>query len=276
MVPIGDSCATRWPILLVHGVAFKQAERLRYWGRIPATLRAQGAQVFISNQDAWGTYISNAQQLCSMVVQILEEQKVEKVNIIAHSKGGVDARLLAALPDMSGRIASITTVASPHHGLRNLNWVSHTPRVFKWLASFPLDISLILIGDDNPNVVSVFEDLSQSSMEELNKRYPVPDGVFLQSFSVVQRNALTDPFFSFTMPLNRLIEGDNDGLVSRSSAAFGEYKGEVNETGTYGISHINIVNRSLLPNSRDGLNRDGFNILSWWVELVSDLKDRGF
>ena len=95
-----DICATRWPILLVHGVGFKQAEKLRLWGRIPETLKAHGARVFISNQDSWGSYESNALQLRIAVNQILEDQQAEKINIIAHSKGGIDARTRASMPPL--------------------------------------------------------------------------------------------------------------------------------------------------------------------------------
>ena len=44
--PAGDqTCATRYPILLVHGTAFRDWEHMGYWGRIPAALRRRGARV---------------------------------------------------------------------------------------------------------------------------------------------------------------------------------------------------------------------------------------
>ena len=39
-----------------------------------------------------------------------------KFNIIAHSQGGLDARYLATVLGESHRIASITTISTPHHG----------------------------------------------------------------------------------------------------------------------------------------------------------------
>ena len=39
-------CATRYPLLLVHGVFFLDFKFPPYWGRIPAELEKNGAQVF--------------------------------------------------------------------------------------------------------------------------------------------------------------------------------------------------------------------------------------
>lgn len=46
-----QSCATRYPILLVHGTGFRDWKRLGYWGRIPELLRRRGAQVCFGGQD---------------------------------------------------------------------------------------------------------------------------------------------------------------------------------------------------------------------------------
>ena len=273
---IDNVCATRWPILLVHGVGFKQAEKLRLWGRIPETLRAHGARIFISDQDAWGSFESNALQLRNAVNRILEDQQAEKINIIAHSKGGIDARVLASMPDMRDRIASITTISSPHHGSKSLNWVPFAPDLLKRLVSTVADTFLILIGDDNPSFAFVCQSLSASSMQEFNCLHPAPDTIFMQSYSIVQKKLRTDPFFAPTVLVIRLIEGENDGLVTKNSAVFGNYQGEINESGSWGFSHVHIVDRSFLPWQYRNLNRDGFDVRAWWVELVSDLKNLGY
>ena len=273
---IDDRCATRWPILLVHGVGFKQAEKHRFWGRIPERLRAHGARVFISNQDGWGSFESNALQLKDIMLRIIDEQQVDKLNILAHSKGGIDVRLLATFPELKDRIASITTISTPHHGAKILDWVPRTPDLLKRIASTVIDALLILIGDDNPSFVYVCQALSASSMQEFNSLYPKPDTIFLQSYSVVQRRIRTDLVFSPTMLLIRMVEGENDGLVTRDSAAFGDYRGEVNENGSWGLSHTDIIDRKLLPIPHSQINRDGFDVTAWWVELVADLKSLGF
>jgi len=273
---VDDSCATRWPILLVHGVGFKQAEKLRLWGRIPETLKAHGARVFISNQDAWGSFESNARQLKAAVNRILEDQQAEKINIIAHSKGGIDARVLASMPDMRDHIASITTISSPHHGSKSLNWIPLAPDLLKRLVSTVADTFLILTGDDNPSFAFVCQNLSASSMLEFNGLFPIPDTIFVQSYSIVQKKLRTDLFFAPTLLVIRLVEGENDGLVAKNSAVFGNYQGEINESGSWGFSHVHIVDRILIPRQYHNLNRDGFDVRAWWVELVSNLKNLGY
>lgn len=47
-----------------------------------------------------------------------------KVNIIGHSKGGLDTReMLYLYPTMKDKIASITTMATPHRGTALADWV---------------------------------------------------------------------------------------------------------------------------------------------------------
>ncbi len=42
----------KYPILLVHGMGFRDSERLNYWGRIPRILEQMGCKVFYAHQDA--------------------------------------------------------------------------------------------------------------------------------------------------------------------------------------------------------------------------------
>jgi len=274
--PTGERCATKWPLFLVHGIGFKYAERLKYWGRIPEALRQQGANVYISHQDSWGSIESNALQLREELFRILKEAQTDKVNIIAHSKGGLDSRLLAALPDCTDHIASITTMATPHHGARTINWVANAPTLLKLLVSLPIDIALILLGDDNPSFVRVCQELNTEEMTEFNQRYPVPENIYLQSYAVVQKRPTGDLLFLASMPLIRAVDGPNDGLVTPDSAALGEFKGLMHPDSDTGLSHSDCVDSAfpLRPWSRAEGN--DFDVPGWWVDVVEDLKHQGF
>ncbi|MCL2136985.1 MAG: hypothetical protein FWH40_05640 [Coriobacteriia bacterium] len=279
-------CATRWPILLVHGVASRRAERFAYWGRIPETLEQYGARVYVSTQDAWGRYESNAKQLRAEILQILKTEHVEKVNLIAHSKGGLDSRVLATLPDMHNRIASISTLSSPHLGIKSLNWIALTPELVKRVMTTPLDVFFILSGDSNPAFLYVLDDLSERTMQEFNEHYPLPDDVYFQSFSAIKRKISDSGAFALSSSILQVVEGDNDGVVPAWSSDFGNYQGVLNAEGEMGLSHIEITNRSFIvflallfgiPYDRqDSISRDGFDVLAWWVEMVAELKQMGF
>ncbi len=69
--------------------------------------------------------------------------------------------------------------------------------------------------------------------------------------------------------LVKLTEGENDGLVAIDSAKWGEFKGVLKSKYRRGISHGDIID----------LRRDdykGFDVIEKYVEIVSDLKNKGF
>ena len=107
---------TRYPLLLVHGFAMKDTFFMRSFGRIDRILRIQGHQVFTSKIDAVGNVESNAQQLKEEIDRICAETGAEKVNIIAHSKGGLDAKYMIQHLGMADRVASLTTLCTPFKG----------------------------------------------------------------------------------------------------------------------------------------------------------------
>ena len=81
-----------YPVLLVHGMGFRDDKRVGYWGRIPKELKSLGCQVFYGNQDSNADIETNGKFLAQRIDEIIRETGAEKVNIIAHSKGGLDSR----------------------------------------------------------------------------------------------------------------------------------------------------------------------------------------
>lgn len=51
---------TKYPILMLHGVGFRDLKWPLYWGRIPAALRAMGAALYYGQQDSWARVEENA------------------------------------------------------------------------------------------------------------------------------------------------------------------------------------------------------------------------
>lgn len=87
-------CATKYPILLVHGVFFRDFKYLNYWGRIPKELEKNGARIYYGNHNSASSVEESAKQLKARILEITKESGCEKVNIIAHSKGGLDVRYM--------------------------------------------------------------------------------------------------------------------------------------------------------------------------------------
>ncbi|MBR4557594.1 MAG: triacylglycerol lipase, partial [Clostridiales bacterium] len=84
----------KYPLLMVHGMGFRDRKHLCYWGRVPQTLESHGAKVFFGHQDSVGSVEGNAEIIAKSLDKALELTGAEKVNIIAHSKGGIEARYL--------------------------------------------------------------------------------------------------------------------------------------------------------------------------------------
>ena len=87
-----EECKTRYPILLVHGVFFRDFRFFNYWGRIPSELKRNGANIYYGNQQSAASVERCGEELTERIKQIVQETGCEKVNIIAHSKGGLDSR----------------------------------------------------------------------------------------------------------------------------------------------------------------------------------------
>ena len=50
------------------------------------------------------------------ILEVIEKTGCEKVNIIAHSKGGLDSRYAISILGMDKYTASLTTISTPHRG----------------------------------------------------------------------------------------------------------------------------------------------------------------
>lgn len=50
-------CSTKYPVLLVHGVFFRDFKHLNYWGRIPKELEKNGAVIYYGNHNSASQYL---------------------------------------------------------------------------------------------------------------------------------------------------------------------------------------------------------------------------
>ena len=108
--------ATKYPIVLVHGIVIKQMKIINAFGQIGNQLLAEGYPSFVADIDAIGSVDTNAEQLKRYIERVLAESGAEKVNIIAHSKGGLDSKFMITELGMEDKVASLTTLCTPHKG----------------------------------------------------------------------------------------------------------------------------------------------------------------
>ena len=264
-----ELCRTRYPLLMVHGVGFRDLRYFNYWGRIPAELRRNGAVIYYGNQEAFGTIAYNGEDIRKRIYEIMEETKAEKVNIIAHSKGGLDARYAISTLKMAPYVASLTTMSTPHRGCRFVDYACRLPEgLYRFVASC-FDRTFGKFGDKNPDFYTATHQFSTKASAQFNRENPNVPGVYYQSYASKMKYPWSHLLLGIPWCIIRPLEGDNDGLVSIESAKWGEFQEVFANQRTRGISHGDMID----------LKREdykGFDVVEAYVQLTAKLKERGF
>ncbi|HQO03725.1 MAG TPA: alpha/beta hydrolase, partial [Spirochaetota bacterium] len=127
-----------------------------------------------------------------------------------------------------------------------------------------------VMGDENGNTIANGYDLVRSYMINVfNPNTPNVSGIYYQSYAYRIRNLLGGGILGVTWLAMLPFEGANDGLVSVTSAKWGNFKGVI--AGSWwggGVNHTAAVGRSLPA--------IGYNAPDFFVDVVADLKNRGY
>lgn len=194
-------CDTKYPILMVHGVFFRDFRYFNYWGRIPKELKRHGARIYYGNHQSAASVADSGRELSERIMEVLKETGASKVNVIAHSKGGLDTRYAISRLGMSQYVASLTTINTPHRGCE--------------FADYLLDLNEEVVDQPNVYYQSVGSKLNVAS----GGRFPL----------------------NFSYELVKYFDGPNDGLVSESSFPWGEDYHFLTVDGKRGISHGDMI-----------------------------------
>ena len=265
-----EICKTKYPILLVHGVFFRDFKHLNYWGRIPDELITNGAVIHYGCHQSALSVAQSAAELTERIKQIVSETGCEKVNIIAHSKGGLDCRYAIANCGAAPYVASLATINTPHRGCLFADYLlEKAPQSVKNTVSKAYNGALRKLGDQNPDFLGAVYDLTDKKCKELDSSMSDPAGIYCQSVGSKLNKASGGRFpLNFTYMLAGHFDGANDGLVSESSFKWGEKYTFLTANGKRGISHGDVID----------LNRENikdFDVREFYVQLVSELKEKG-
>jgi len=260
------------PIVLAHGIARFDILRerldeelnlpnnslddeLQYFKNIRTYLGANGfPSVFNTNVDFAGSVELRAEQLKNQVEKIIENTGAEKVHLIAHSMGGLDARRIIVDLNMAEKVAGLTTIGTPHLGTVLADRVINQGGSL-WIDFLQKAVKLNLDG---------FRDLTITACEAFNNRAEnneAKNGVFYQTYSSFEEgNNMFLPLVPSWFFI-RNNDGRNDGLVSVKSQ---QWKSElIAQDGT----SKSIVQKEF-PLAADHLNQVGW----WdWQEVVNPL-----
>lgn len=262
-------CATKYPIVLVHGIGFRDLKYLNYWRRIPKELIKNGATIYYGHQEAWGTIEENAEAIKEKIKSIIHDTNCDKVNIIAHSKGGLDSRYMISKLCMENYVASLTTISTPHRGTKLMDFLSCMPKKIYERLTKIINKTFTKIGDKNPDSYKASMQLTTEFAKKFNEEIKDMPQVYYQSYTSVLKNILSDSLLFIPYCIMKKLEGENDGLVAVESAKWGLFKGVLKNKYRRGISHADMIDLKIE-------DYKGFDIIEKYIEIVSELKEIGF
>ncbi|MFH1076492.1 MAG: alpha/beta fold hydrolase, partial [Pseudomonadota bacterium] len=214
---------TKYPIILAHGIfRFDQllnlvfhtdnrhCDGLHYFRKIRSFLKARGFEVYHTSARWGGRLEARAGDLKKNIETITGMfTKHEKVNIIGHSMGGLDARYMVCAWRLRDHVASISTISTPHWGTSFADW---------GLKRYsPLIPAAKAVGID----ISGLHDLTRDSCARFNDdawEYEQTNKVLYQTFAGTIPCSMALPSFRLPHAIISREEGENDGLVSFESA----------------------------------------------------------
>lgn len=227
--------AARVPLVLVHGLlgfgTIGPRGKLEYFRGVMRHLEDNRdvlrgrAKVYVADVDPLDTIPSRAIQLRDFIQGRLYDHRrkkfrYEKVHIIAHSMGGLDARYMISnlsldvgdRSAMADRVASLTTIGTPHLG---------TPFA-DFMLELPLGQQLIQWANLYSVNVGAFEQLTVKFLvkDAFNERMLDCDQVQYYAYAGNVSALRLFPPLALTGEIIRRSEdgGDNDGLVPVESA----------------------------------------------------------
>jgi triacylglycerol lipase len=246
--------ATRYPIVLLPGILGfeKLLGFVEYFPAIPQALEEDGAEVFVVLGSQVNSSRVRADQIIPQLEAILASTGASKLNLIAHSQGAIDARIIAAeRPEL---VASLTSISGPHAGAPIADRVldgSLTPLAEPAFGALG-DMMTLMAGSKDPNDVhAAMTAMSTAGMAQFNAMYPaaVPTtpcgngagevgGVKYYSWGGI--GSLTNPLdlLDPVWVLGSTMAGpSNDGMIPRCSTHLGKVLRD-----DYRLNHIDETN----------------------------------
>jgi triacylglycerol lipase len=237
------------PIVLAHGlfgfdkIGFGPVKLASYFRGLPELLKAAGNRVLVSQVPPIAGIERRSQVLGRRIRAAFPG---ERVHLIGHSLGGLDARALLAAEGDCGLVLSLTTIATPHLGSTLADYAQiGFGRVYRMLKALRIDHAGFL-------------DVTRRSARAFHRRNPAPPCV--PCFSVAGTPApdqVCRPLRGLHATLAKH-EGPNDGMVSaRSATAFGE------PLPAWPVDHLRQM--GWLP------PRPGLSVLSLYLDVLENL-----
>ncbi|KAA3610373.1 MAG: hypothetical protein D8M58_05845 [Calditrichaeota bacterium] len=262
-----------YPIILAHGFARPDflidsvfttlnlsiydfsfvSDRFHYFKGIASHLKKNGFDVHHSRVSWAADVKTRAKDLTVEVKRVLKETGKDKVHIIAHSMGGLDARYMIINQKMADSVFSLSTIGTPHLGSVLADYV----------VEKGVDKILGLVG--NFMNLEGINSLTTRECENFNlyaKDYEAGNDVIYQVYYTKKDYEQTFIPFQPSWKLINESEGENDGLVCVTSQKWTKQLKSKNK--------VKQIRQKRFPIDADHMDQIGwwnlndFHKAGWW------------
>jgi triacylglycerol lipase len=253
-----------YPIVLAHGIArfdvltdtllrkinlflwdlSREFDRLHYFKGIASYLERHGFVVYKTSVSFAAGVETRATEMAAQIRQIVAETGMEKVHIIGHSMGGLDARqMLYQERDMAAHVATVTSIGTPH------------------LGTVLADVLLADGGEDLIQSLRPIIDLEgfltltrdkRQAFNELAEDWEAKNPVLYQVYAGSQAYEKILVLLKGAYQLIYKTDGENDGLVPVTSQLWTDKLFAENGT------------EKQIPQKQFPVPVDHFNEIGWW------------
>src|SRR5512133_3396773 len=173
-IPRRHGAQLKFPLVLAHGIlGFDELKlgpfREQYFRGVAPRLERLGTRIYAFPVHPTAVVSSRAAALATAVLAL----DAPRVNIVAHSMGGLDARYLAAKLSLAGKVASIVTVGTPHRGTPLADIGAGL-----WLVAPTTKLLMDKAGFDAHGML----ELTTARMEAFNREVVDQEGIFYGSW----------------------------------------------------------------------------------------------
>ncbi|KAH3899632.1 related to Lipase 2 [Saccharomycodes ludwigii] len=275
-----------------------------YWIGVKNILERNGCKVLTARVPAFGSIEERANILNHFIQHKVslhkskesgkqQDDELMKVNIIAHSMGGLDARyLISEIPQEQKKnyqVCSLTTVSTPHRGSEMADFIVQLAKDLENQVTFTSKANADENdGDkegglynntskDTTNITSArrllpkpIYELTTKHMHDFNERVLDDDKVGYFSYGSYFIPKWHNTFYLSWKIIEKLSNGKpNDGLVTLDSARWGTYMGTLP-----GLDHLDIINWKINLVKRD--TPVTLDVLQFYLKIADDLGRRGY
>ena len=197
---------TTIPVILIHGYA-SDSSVWAEWENLLENDDIPYLAVTFDNEDGYsdscGSSLDHANELNQMVEDFKAETDSPKINIVAHSKGGLDARTYLGNNSSNDSVANLVMMGTPNNGSpladRDYERDLCKPAVYDLMTNSTAIMSPI---NNNTNYYTIAGNWEPSYIP----------------FTFIDSNCSLTPFYLYLKEGSSFLEGPDDGIVPQDSA----------------------------------------------------------